>query len=143
VLREIRSIWGIPLDLVTVREVTSVKGGAAHRVGGVIAAIVAMALVGSVSADQPARDYYIALGDSLAAGQGATAPDRFGYVGIFHRFYRSNHRETERFANLAVTGESSFTFLGDQMTRTLETIRDPSTEIQVVTLTIGANDFYP
>jgi lysophospholipase L1-like esterase len=114
-----------------------------HRLAGVASAIVVMMLVGSVSAEQPARNYHIALGDSVAEGQGASVPELFGYAGIFGRFYRPNHRGTERFVNLAVSGESSFTFLGGQMAHTLETIDDPSTEIQVITLTIGANDLLP
>jgi lysophospholipase L1-like esterase len=94
-------------------------------------------------ADQPLPDYYLALGDSVAAGQGASGPDRFGYVGLFRRSFQADHRGKERFANLAVPGESSVTFLGGQMARTLETINDPDTNIQVVTLTLGANDFLP
>jgi lysophospholipase L1-like esterase len=120
-----------------------VKGSYLHRLAGVISAIVVVALASSVSADQPARNYHIALGDSVAAGQGASVPEQLGYVGIFDRFNRANHRKTERFVNLAVSGESSFTFLGDQMARTLEIINDPSTKVQVITLTIGANDFLP
>ena len=94
-------------------------------------------------ADQPTPDSYLALGDSVAAGQGASGPDRLGYVGLFRRFFRADHREKEGFANLAVPGESSATFLGNQMARALETIHDPDTNIQVVTLTLGANDFLP
>ena len=142
-LREIRSIWEILPDIWPIREVAPMKERIVNSVAGVIAAIIVMASEGGVSADQPTRDYHIALGDSVAVGEGATVPDQLGYVGIFERFYRANHRETERFANLAVSGESSFTFLGDQMARTLETIHDSSTKVQVITLTIGANDFLP
>jgi hypothetical protein len=39
--------------------------------------------------------------------------------------------------------ESSSTFLDGQMAPALEIINDPGTEVQVVTLTIGANDFLP
>jgi lysophospholipase L1-like esterase len=88
-------------------------------------------------------DSYLALGDSVAAGQGASGPDRLGYAGLFRRFFRADHQGKEGFANLAVPGESSATFLGNQMARALETISDPDTNIQVVTLTLGANDFLP
>jgi lysophospholipase L1-like esterase len=94
-------------------------------------------------ADQPPPDSYLALGDSVAAGQGAREPDRFGYVGLFQRSFQADHQRNERFANLAVPGESSATFLGNQMARALETINDPDTNVQVVTLTLGANDFLP
>src|ERR671914_463027 len=67
-------------------------------------------------------DSYLALGDSVAAGQGASGPDRLGYAGLFRRFFRADHQGKEGFANLAVPGESSATFLGNQMARALETI---------------------
>jgi lysophospholipase L1-like esterase len=123
--------------------VLSVKGRVALAVAGMLLAIGVMACAGGVSADQPSPDYYLALGDSVAAGQGASGPDRFGYVGLFRRFFRADHRGKELFANLAVPGESSVTFLGGQMARALETINDPETNIQVVTLTLGANDLLP
>jgi lysophospholipase L1-like esterase len=106
-------------------------------------AIGVMAWAGGVSADQPPPDYYLALGDSVAVGQGASGPDRFGYVGLFQRSLQTDHQGNERFVNLAVPGESSATFLSGQMVRALETINDPDTDIQVVTLTLGADDFLP
>ena len=119
------------------------KGRFVYRVAGVMVAIVVVALAGNVSADQTGLDYHIALGDSVAVGEGATVPDQFGYVGIFDRFYRDDDEGTKRFVNLAVSGETSFTFLGDQMARTLDSIHDAGTKVQVITLTIGANDFLP
>jgi lysophospholipase L1-like esterase len=94
-------------------------------------------------ADQSPPDYYLALGDSVAVGQGASGPDRFGYVGLFQRSLQTDHQGNERFVNLAVPGESSATFLSGQMVRALEAINDPDTDIQVVTLTLGADDFLP
>jgi lysophospholipase L1-like esterase len=120
-----------------------VKGKLVLAAAGILLALGVMAWAEGVSADQPTPDYYMALGDSLAAGQGASESERSGYVGLFRRFYRADHDGKERFANLAAHGETSFTFLGDQMARALETIDDSDTEIQVVTLTLGANDFLP
>jgi lysophospholipase L1-like esterase len=120
-----------------------VKGRITLATAGMLLAIGAMAWAGGVSADQPPPDYYLALGDSVAVGQGANGPDHLGYVGLFRRFFRADHQGKERFANMAVPGESSVTFLGGQMARALETINDPDTNIQVVTLTLGANDLLP
>jgi lysophospholipase L1-like esterase len=125
------------------KEVLSVKGRFILVAAGILLSIGMLAWVGGVSADQPTPEYYLALGDSVAAGQGASGPDRFGYVGLFRRFFRSDHEGKERFVNLAVRGETSSTFLEDQMARALETINDSDTEIQVVTLTLGANDVLP
>jgi acyl-CoA thioesterase I len=110
---------------------------------GMLLAIGVMVWAGGVSAAQPPPDYYLALGDSVAAGQGASRPDRLGYVGLFRGFFRADHRGKEGFANLAVPGESSVTFLGSQMPRAFATINDPNTNIEVVTLTLGANDLLP
>jgi lysophospholipase L1-like esterase len=123
--------------------VLPVKRRVTLAAAGMILAIGVMAWAGGVSADQPPPDNYIALGDSVAVGQGASRPDRFGYVGLFRRFFRADHQGKEGFANLAVPGESSVTFLGGQMTRALETINDPNTNIEVVALTLGANDLLP
>jgi lysophospholipase L1-like esterase len=120
-----------------------VKGRVTLATAGMLLAIGVMAWAGGVSADQPPPDYYLALGDSVAAGQGASRPDRLGYVGLFRRSFQANHQGKERFANLAVPGESSVTFLGGQMARALATINDPNTNIEVVTLTLGANDLLP
>jgi lysophospholipase L1-like esterase len=120
-----------------------VKGRVTLATAGMLLAIGVMAWAGGVSADQPPPDYYLALGDSVAAGQGASRPDRLGYVGLFRRSFQANHQGKEHFANLAVPGESSVTFLGGQMARALATINDPNTNIEVVTLTLGANDLLP
>ena len=89
------------------------KGRIGLAAAGVLLAIGMTVWAGGVSAGQPNPGYYMALGDSLAAGQEASEPDRFGYVGLFRRFYRADHNGKERFANLAVHGETSSTFLGD------------------------------
>jgi hypothetical protein len=125
------------------KEVLSVKGRFILVAAGILLSIGMMAWVGGASADQPTPEYYLALGDSVAAGQGASGPDRFGYVGLFRRLFRADHEGKERFANVAVPGETSFTFFEDQMARALETINDSDTDIQVVTLTLGANDVLP
>lgn len=119
------------------------KGRLLLAAASILVVIGVMGWIEGVSADQPISDYYIALGDSVAAGSGASVPHSLGYVGLFNQFYQDHHPGQEGFADLSVSGETSATFLGNQMARTLETINDPNTDVQVVTLTLGVNDFLP
>jgi lysophospholipase L1-like esterase len=112
------------------------------------AAVVAVAgllvLSASVAFAAPhPKAHYVAMGDSVAVGQGAKVEHRFGYVGRFGHRYRVEQRGPERMTNLAVRGESSSTILGDQLSSALEVIGDEETDVEVVTLTVGANDFMP
>jgi lysophospholipase L1-like esterase len=119
------------------------KGKVALTAAGVLLAIAVMGWTGGVSAYQATPDYYIALGDSVAAGQGTSGPDGFGYVELFNQFYQADHLGEEGFANLSVPGETSSTFLSGQMARARETINDSDTEIKVVTLTLAISDLLP
>lgn len=87
---------------------------------------------------------YVALGDSVAAGIGASKPTQDGYAALVadhldERFGRPVHR-----VNLAVPGETTTSMLaGDQLDRALRAIevaRRTGVKIGAVTLTIGAND---
>jgi lysophospholipase L1-like esterase len=121
----------------------SVKGKLALSAAGMLLAIGVMGWTGGVSADQPPPDYYLAVGDSVAVGQGASVPERFGYVGLFNQFYQADHRGEEGLANLAVPGETSASFRSGQIARAREAINDSDTEIKVVTLTLGISDLLP
>ena len=110
---------------------------------GVVVAIGVAVSAGVVFAGRPATTHYVALGDSIAAGQGASVEDRFGYAAVFNQFYRVDHRGPERHDNLAVPGENSSSFFDDQMAGAVEVIEDTDTEVEVVTLTIGSNDLLP
>src|SRR5687768_14764093 len=111
-----------------------VKGRVALTAAGMLLAIEVMGWTGGVAAYKTTPDYYLAMGDSVAVGQRASVPERFGYVGLFNQFYQADHPGEEGLANLAAPGETSATFLSGQITRALETIHDPNTEIKVVTL---------
>ncbi len=80
---------------------------------------------------------YLALGDSLAVGIGATNPQLFGYVGQFNNFLQLD------LTNLAKVGQTSDSFISDgQLQSALTTINDRKADVQVVTLDIGANDLF-
>jgi lysophospholipase L1-like esterase len=125
------------------KRMLSVKGKVALIVVGILLAIGVIGWTGGVAAYQTTPDYYLAVGDSVAVGQGASVPERFGYVGLFNQFYQADHPGEEGLTNLAAPGETSATFLSGQITRVLETIHDPDTEVKVVTLTLGISDLLP
>jgi lysophospholipase L1-like esterase len=103
------------------------------------------------AAQEPEGTVYLALGDSLAWGYGATDPLETAYVPHFYRFLQGDsHGRARELVNLAVGGETSGSFItgwldpGPQRTPQLDealaVIADPSTDISVVTLDIGGND---
>ena len=79
---------------------------------------------------------YLALGDSLAVGVGASRPAELGYVG---RIGASIAPGTT--VNVAVSGETSSSFIaGGQLATALEWIARSEPPVRVVTLDIGGND---
>jgi lysophospholipase L1-like esterase len=97
----------------------------------------AMPDIQSVADDHKGNHLYLALGDSLAAGEGATNPHRLGYVGLLDRLLQLSLK------NLAVSGDTSSTFISDgQLEAALKTINNPGRDVQLVTLDIGGDDFF-
>ena len=86
---------------------------------------------------------YIALGDSIAEGQGATDEARLGYVGLFYDHYQEVHKGPERLTTYGQDGETSSSISDNQLANAFEVIGDDETDVEVVTLTIGGNDFLP
>jgi lysophospholipase L1-like esterase len=99
---------------------------------------------------------YLALGDSLAAGVGASEPAQTGYVGLVFDALQteptSPYGEGELILlNLGDPGETTTSMLasGGQMEKAvaeIESRRDDGTagnEAAVITIDIGANDFIP
>ena len=108
-----------------------------------VALALGMALpVGLASAAPPTRPVYLALGDSLALGVGATVPERVGYVPRFHHALQPAKRGgPHALINLAVPGATSASFITNgQLASAVAAINDPTTDVQVVTLDIGGND---
>jgi lysophospholipase L1-like esterase len=92
-----------------------------------------------------APEVYLALGDSLAAGQGAPTVYE-SYVLRFHQYLARATGRPLGLVNLGRRKESSITIRERQLPRALEEIRarrddgDPATRVSVVTLDLGAND---
>ena len=63
--------------------------------------------------DEEARtvSHFVALGDSLAARDGATASDQVGYAGIVRHDFQHTTTGRDAVSNLAVLGETSSSFI--------------------------------
>lgn len=89
-------------------------------------------------------DAYLALGDSIAAGIGASRPDEGGYAAIVAGYLDRLVPEPIQRLNLAVPGETSGSLLdGDQLAwalRFLDAARRNDLRISPITVTVGAND---
>ena len=117
--------------------------------------LLAVAWAGGAAASQ-SSPLYLALGDSLAAGVGASEPAQTGYVGLVFDALQaepaSPYSEGElTLLNLGDPGETTTSMLasGGQMEKALaeiESRRDDGiagNEVAVITIDIGANDFIP
>jgi lysophospholipase L1-like esterase len=90
---------------------------------------------------------YLALGDSLAAGTGASDPLTRGYVPLVH----AHLGDEVELVNLGVGGATSADILeeGDQLDQALEVIGDRANDdddgndVEVITIDIGGNDLLP
>lgn len=91
--------------------------------------------------DDGPSSIYLALGDSVPAGVGASKAKK-GYVPL------ANKKAFEMdLLNLAISGETSGSFIGSffadgggQLGAAFSAILDPATDTEVVTLDVGAND---
>src|SRR5262245_30943641 len=82
--------------------------------------------------------YYIALGDSVAAGEGAL-PVTSGYVYDLYDHGIFGNKQEMDFANVAVRGARSWELRYHQVSQVLCSASVPRPT--VVTITAGANDF--
>jgi acyl-CoA thioesterase I len=106
----------------------------------------------SASAQAQQAPAYIALGDSLAFGVGASNPSTTGYVALAHNAMSSSERFGEtglELTNLGVAGALSADLLapGGQLEMALDVIRvrqedasAVSNEVEVITVDVGGND---
>ncbi len=117
----------------------------------------ALPLAGSAGAwadVSQASPAYVALGDSLAVGVGASDPASKGYVPLVHQALRNSEPYQQRglvLVNLGVSGATSADLLeaGGQLEQALAEIRsrqgdaEPANEVEIITVDIGGNDFLP
>jgi lysophospholipase L1-like esterase len=113
-----------------------------RRLTSCIASLAMLALLAAPAAARPAMPtVYLALGDSLAWGDGASVPAHTAYVprlaGYFHG---ASHGGAMDLVNLAVGGETTSSFLLSQLDPALAVINDPTTDVRVVTISIAGND---
>jgi lysophospholipase L1-like esterase len=85
----------------------------------------------------PAAGEYVSLGDSLAAGVGASSPAT-GYVSLLYTHYQATLGVTS-IDRLGVSGETSASLLASQLGSAVAEIDGPS-DTRVVTIDIGGND---
>ena len=82
--------------------------------------------------------YYVAMGDSVAAGEGAM-PVTNGYAYQLYEQAAFGLRQRTDFANVAVRGARSWELRDHQVAQVL--CAEPAQRPTVVTITAGANDF--
>jgi acyl-CoA thioesterase-1 len=117
--------------------------------------LLATACAGGAAASQ-SSPLYLALGDSLAAGVGASDPSQTGYVSLVFNALRTEPTspyagENLTLLNLGDPGETTTSMLagGDQMEQALAEIESrrndgvDGNEAVVISIDIGANDFIP
>lgn len=81
---------------------------------------------------------YLALGDSVAAGGGATDAGTGGYAALVAEALRGRFGEGLELQVLAVAGHTTQDLIEEQLPMALERVRGG--DVRLVTLTIGGND---
>jgi lysophospholipase L1-like esterase len=102
----------------------------------------ALTLVPTLAISQinfPKNSYYVGMGDSVAAGEGAL-PATNGYVyGLYDEGVFARIQEMD-FSNVSVRGGRSWDLRDHQTPQVL--CAEPEQRPTVVTITAGANDFF-
>ena len=123
-----------------------------RRLLPLLAAFVSLALLAPAPAAAGEAPAYIAIGDSLAFGVGASDPASGGYVARTYEALRSSERYRDRgleLVNLGVPGATSADLLlpGGQLDLALSQIRDRQEDTsssddnaEIITVDIGGND---
>lgn len=83
---------------------------------------------------------YLALGDSLAFGTGASDPERTDYVALVADALRAQVDPQLELAALAVAGATTQDVLDDQLPAALDRLREGDSRL--ITITIGGNDLF-
>ncbi len=113
--------------------------------------VAVLAIPATAAADDDASPTYLALGNSLAEGVGASDPAKKAYVPRFGRFLEDRLDVDDgelNVVNLGVGGATSETLLTDQLPAAVATIAtlngdgDPDNDVEVITVEIGGNDVF-
>ena len=130
-------------------------------VGILVLLVTLSGAAGAAEGGQPPlahRPLYLALGDSVAVGVGASDPAGSGYVPVLYDLLRgelacrgsSDRPGCRKLAldNLAVGGATSTTLVRDQLPAALAELQarnhddQPTNDVQVITIDIGGNDVF-
>ncbi len=112
------------------------------------ALVAAFALTSDTSYSKAPQPEYLALGDSLGVGFGASDPATTGYVPLFRDFLESERGlDTDLFLNnLSIGGATSSSLISQQLSAAVAELEDRNgdkkskNDVEVVTVDIGGND---
>jgi lysophospholipase L1-like esterase len=106
-----------------------------------VGAALSISLAVPAAAAGPSSTLYIALGDSLAWGDGASVPAHTGYVPRLAGYFQgASHGGADEMINLGVGGTTTGELLAGQVQDAVALIADPDTDTRVVTISVGGND---
>jgi lysophospholipase L1-like esterase len=115
------------------------SGPRAWRVVGLaFAAVLALAACGGE--EQAAGAFYLALGDSVAAGSGASEPAAKGYAALVHDALADRYDNDVQLENLAVAGHTTDDVIERQLPQAHTILADE--QVTLITLTLAGNDLY-
>ncbi len=93
---------------------------------------------GSVTLGEGTGGIYLALGDSIAAGEGASDPGSTSYVALVAEALRARFGETLEVQTLAGGGQTTQDLIDQQLPTAIARIREG--DVRLVTITIAGND---
>lgn len=112
------------------------------------ALVAAFALTSDTTHSAPPANY-LALGDSLGVGVGASDPATTGYVPLFRNFLESERGLDTKVSlnNLSIGGATSGSLISDQLPTALAELarnsdRNRNNDVEVITIDIGGNDVF-
>ena len=127
----------------------------------IVVHIIVLATIGLPSAAQaqespPWDPIHLGLGDSIAFGEGASNPERLGYVPVLSRWSRAEDCDEGvaeacpglKLVNLAVRGATTSTLISNQLPAALQLIGErngdtnPYNDVVLITVTVGGNDLF-
>jgi lysophospholipase L1-like esterase len=118
-----------------------------HRlIAGIASVALLLVLVVPATARPATPTLYLALGDSLAWGDGASVPAHTGYVPRLAGYFQgAPHGGAAALQNLGLGGgttpaETTTLFLANQLGPALDLITDDTTDTRVVTISLGGDD---